>query len=287
MSNAYWEGRKLAKLTQKDVTAKWGRPDNSGPAHARRIAAANKIFELWYILRNKAKGNPKMLKALESLGRTGWGLGKDDDLEEAFQHLAKNNGKWVYEAGCKSMNAMPLLGLPNYVGNMPTSITNFATALNSKFLAMDKLVRIYRTNTQTIIGIQRKTNKTSSDWDNIGKALVKIGRYQNLIKEIDDFAPKSSTFSYGASKYASRITSLASIFSNIHSGVTTYYKLRGTGHSQNQALAMGALNTAIYFVPVLGTFYARMFEGIPKLEAGFKQIINQRVLELERVAQLN
>jgi len=50
---------------------------------------------------------------------------------------------------------------------------------------------------------------------------------------------------------------------------------------------MGALNTAINFVPVRGSFYARMFEGIPKLEAGFKYIINQRVLELERAAQLN
>src|SRR5262245_19603798 len=97
MSNTttYWLGTQKAELAYTDVLASWG----TGPHCSNKVDMANFAFLKYYEARTNINSCSDVLHAkamrgeLEDAATSGWGLGVQD-LDDAFEHLATNSGKW-------------------------------------------------------------------------------------------------------------------------------------------------------------------------------------------------
>ncbi len=111
MSNDYWTGNTLASLTASQISAPWGR----GSYCVTRIGFANELFQFWYDARaniaacTNAAHKAAMTTQLEDAGETGRGF-FIDDLEEAFQHIHDNSGRWTDDT-----SSLTYFGGPNKV----------------------------------------------------------------------------------------------------------------------------------------------------------------------------
>ena len=273
----YWAGNQIAHLERNDISANWGNGDYSGT----RIAFVNKVFQFWYDARQNirlcsdAKHKQSMTRELEDAGRTGWGIGRNDDLEEAFEHITRNGGSWTDNYTKNYYGGQNKVFRPGGLVTAPGSVVAFANAVDKKFAVLIKAMNNYKDQTQTI---DRQLAASIRNWNLIGIALT----------HVKDFGEKAQPFLWAKPKiesYVGKITSFADALGNIHSGLTTYNNALRAGFPQGEAQVLGAMHTAVSFVPVLGQYYGGMVAMIPNLKNWFEGLIQERIRRIERAAR--
>ena len=272
----YWTGARLAHLEARDISAPWGR----GSFCVQRIAFANELFQFWYDARRNiaacsdSQHRTAMTRELEDAGKTGAGFFTIDDLEEAFQHIHSQGGRWTDDTA-----SLTYCGNPNQVfrqggliNDMPKPFVKFAQAVDSKFQELRNAIHNFDEQTR-IIDQQLASSRT--DWDQINRALT----------QVKDWGERAKPFLWARPRAARAVgttVSFANALSNIHSGVSTYVAAQRAHFPQGQAAAIGVLRTAVGFIPVLGAYYGGMVDLIPALHTWFTNLIEQRVQRIDR-----
>ncbi|MCA9051847.1 MAG: hypothetical protein KDA89_24080, partial [Planctomycetaceae bacterium] len=269
----YKNGDALAKLDYDTVTAEWGR---RGVSHSgTAISLSNRAFEIYY---NSAR-NIRTLedtklrnaawKKLRSCAASGWGSGADD-LNEAFQHLADNNGIWK-DGDTSNYYGGPKRGFNSLVKG-PQAMVNFLDAVDGGLSTLEKVYQHYANQAKKI------ANAAQNDhWELVGIALGEIKDKGETVQPWLWNAPN-------AEKHLGRVVKFADVLGNIHAGATVYVKGRQAGLSSDVSQAIGVMRTAVGFVPVLGNFYGKAVEMIPGLAAWFRGLVQDRVRKLDRIA---
>ncbi len=274
MSNPYWDGTRLARLTPKQVTAAWGRPGRAFSLTS--IALVNRAFEIYYRALRKIRECPdpeqarQMVASLRDAARTGWGFGISD-LEEAFAHLHANRGRWTDNA-TKNYYGGPNKVFQATIVEAPVSIVNFMNAVDSRMGELRKIVQHYERSVRDMRQARRQ-----GAWERIGRILFEVHRWGTAAKPLLWFSPK-------VRHRIENVVTFAGVLFRIHSGTTMYYRSRAAGFDDRTAKGLAALRTAMTWVPVLGVFYGQAVEMIPSLAAWMRNLVRNRVLEIERAA---
>ena len=274
MPTAYWEGTRQAQLTRSQVTASWGRP---GVAHSgTSIGFANRAFEIYHsahqsISRCSDYGHQRqMMSSLHDAARTGWGLGVDD-LEEAFQHLDSNGGRWTDNA-TKSYFGGRNKVFHSTLVTAPVSTVNFMNAIDSRVAELRTIMNRYHQQARTL-----SRAADGHQWAQVGTGLG----------EIKSWGERAKPFLWMVPTVQDRLgqaVSFTGVLSNIHSGLNTYGLSIRAGFDSDTATAIAALRTAMGWVPVLGDFYGRAVDLIPGLRVWFQGLIRDYCRRIDRAA---
>ncbi len=265
MSNSfsdYWDGRAKAVLTPNLITVGWGHGENSDVQRQ----FVNRAFEIYYESRNRINRCDNqahrrlMLESLEDSATDGSGLWGVNDLKEAFEHLADNNGRWTdsstdsWSGGRYSIFQWTLL-------TAPSSIVAFMQSVNEKVTKLREITEEYNSHGQTL-----EQALSNSQWSRLG----------NILETINTWGGKAKPFLWWASDvrdHLSGILSYTSTLADIHTGLTEYTTLTARrGLSPDQALASMAFKRAIGAVPILGKFYEKAFELAPNIRDWFIEL---------------
>ena len=274
MSNPYWSGAQKAHLTPAQISAPWGRP---GKAHSlRSIAFVNRAFEIYYEALQRIGRCPdpeqarQMLASLHDAARTGWGFGVSD-LEEAFEHLHDNRGRWTDKA-TKNYYGGPNKVFQGAIIEAPVSIVNFMNAVDARLKELRRVVDRYHQQVRDLENAQRQ-----DDWTRIGRITWEVKRWGERAKPFLWYAPYVQT-------RLGQVVSFAGALGRIHTGLTMYTRAQQAGFDRDAAAGLAALRTALTWVPVLGRFYGKAVEMIPGLVTWFRGLIEDRIRRLERAA---
>ncbi len=274
MSNPYWNGVQKAHLTQEQVTAAWGR--RGTPHSLTAIAFVNRAFEIYYDAMQKIQECPDhaqatlMFKELRDAATEGWGFGISD-LEEAFEHLHANRGRWT-DGATRNYYGGPNKVFHRAIVTAPVSIVNFMNAVDSRMSRLRTVVQNFDRQTRELARAQQ-----AEDWDRVGKILGEIKKWGERAKPFLWFAPR-------AEARVGQASSFAGVLSQIHTGLTIYTRSRQAGFSEGMSTAITALRTAVGWVPVLGSFYGKAVEMIPGLATWYRGLIENRIRQIERAA---
>lgn len=274
MSNDYWLGARQASLERSQISAPWGAP---GAAYSgRSIALANRAFEIYYQSHQRISActdvshQNKMFRSLYDAARAGWGLGVDD-LEEAFQHLTANGGRWT-DSATRNYYGGPQKVFPGALTEGPVSCVNFLNAVDSKMTELKGILDRYRTQVQNLNQAQQR-----DDWRTVGTVLT----------EVKNWGERAQPFLWWAPNVEQRLGSAVTFvgaLSNIQSGLTTYANSIGAGFDTRTAAAIGALRTAVGWVPVLGDFYGGAIDMIPGLATWFRGLVQDYCRRIDAAA---
>ena len=278
MSNNYWSGTQQAQLDRSQITAHWGAGGVS--FSTRSINFVNRAFEIYYQAHQNINACPDtehstlMLRQLQEAGRSGYSiLGEQpDDLEEAFQHLVNNSGTWTNDETRSYFGGREKVFNASIV-TAPVSIVSFMNAVDSKMATLHQALENFNTQAQNLQRAQQ-----SSDWGRVGTILGEINTWGGRAKPFLWTAP-------ALERHAGTAVSYVGALSNIHSGMTTYVQAQRAGFPQGTAAAIGAMRTAVGWVPVLGSFYGKAIDMIPGLVTWFQGIIDNRVRQLDAASR--
>ena len=269
----YIAGITQPELTQDNVMAPWG----TGDRCMNKLAMANRAFELYYIAVERidriheTELRQKASKQLSDCLTSGCGSGVSD-LKEAFEHLAENHDEFSDENISAYFPGPGKCFVGNALVHGPTFAVNFLNAV-------DKGMETLRTASEQL-GVYSDTIKASAqreDWEKVGKTLGKIKTAAQAVKPWLWDTPN-------VEQHAGRVVTFANVLGNIHAGATVYGKSLRAGFDSDTSAAIGAIRTAVGFVPVLGSFYGKAIEMIPGLAVWFNGIIRDRVRRLDRIA---
>lgn len=263
MANKYWEAREQASLTADDVDADW-----AGDASA--LALCNRAFCLYYRTMRNAREmetsdpsqSAKIQQELRDAGRSGFGTGGNDDLFEAFQHLDANGGRMTYSYTEPYMGAQqtPLHGM---VHEVPKSVKNFLDAVDSRMDALAPAASRFKTNSDRLHRAVKK-----GEWKTVGRSLNTIGDVSGKVDRYLWLAPPTKTV-VRISDAAGKISKYADVVGAIYDGADTAVEMR-RHVAPEEALAVGALRTAVSFVPVAGSMLSSAVGAAPDAIQAFK-----------------
>lgn len=275
MPNPYWDGTRQAHLDRSQITASWGA---RGTAHSgASIAFVNRAFEIYYQALQKIGECPdpdqsrQMLESLHDAARTGWGWGVSD-LEEAFEHLHSNGGRWTDEDTKNYYGGRDKVFQRGIV-TAPVSIVNFMNAVDDRVSELRSVMENYQRQTRDLARAQE-----ADDWERVGTILGEVKSWGERAKPLVWFAPRVERGVSGA-------VSLAGALGRIHTGLTTYTRAREAGFDSGTATALTALRTAVGWVPVLGDFYGKAVEMIPGLTIWFRNLIRDHTARIDRASR--
>lgn len=274
MPTDYWAGFRQAQLTSDQVTASWGR---RGVAHSgTAITFVNRAFELYYQAHQRIESCPdgrqrqRMLEELHDAGRSGWGRGVDD-LEEAFQHLDGNGGRWTDEATWNYYGGRNKVYQIMLV-TAPTSIVNFMNAVDSRMERLREAAERFHRQAQQVNQAER-----ANRWEQVGQGLEQIGAWGGRAEPFMWMAPSVQA-------RVGQTVSFAGALSNLHAGLTTYGNAIRAGMPPTAATALAGLRAALGWVPVLGDFYGRAVELIPGLAVWYRRLHEDYTRRVDRAA---
>lgn len=276
MPNDYWNGTRQASLTRGQISAPWGAGDYS----ANRIALANRAFEIYYQAHRRISActngphRNQMLTSLHDAAQTGWGLFDGvHDLEEAFEHLTDNGGRWTDSAtGTYFGGAQKVF--PRALTEGPVSCVNFLNAVDSNMSQLRGILERYTAQVQQISEAQRQ-----DDWRTVGIVLSQVKDWGERAKPFLWWAPSTVQRPLGLT------LAFVEVLSHIHSGLTTYANSIGAGLDSRTSIALGALRTAVGFLPVLGDFYGAAIDMVPGLRAWFQGLVQDRCRRIDAAAR--
>jgi len=289
----YWSGSEKVQFAAADIEPAAIKDDPKFP-HARSVM--NNAFRTWHDARSlisnvsDLKIKKLMTAQLNDSGYAGSGPGVDD-LNEAFDHLAANGGKW------KDSNIYGLTGLGWYAGGkicgiskqaqvgyvkIPESVGNFLDSLNQKAKTLAKHLKDLEHHGTTALN----TVKSSGVAD---KALPKVGSSQwtqmgEGLKWVDQ-AHKGATallwLAMADEKGAAAMThdALGKLFGavgKVRGAVESYDKARAAGWTGMEGAAFATICEGMAYLPVLGSYYKAAFETLPGISAGFTSIVQKR-----------
>lgn len=296
MSNKYWNGTEHAVLRKSDVRANWINASQG----ARGLKVTNKAFCIWYHARQTTRkaSDRKMTKSLVDCGTTGCGFGVDD-LEEAFAHLIKNNGKWTDNTSTSFMyngksgdytGSGRGLHIPH--DSMPPSCSRFLGAVDKVLPKLQTAMRSYQTQCAALQSIRLKPTSPKSDWEklneNLGKmkkAAEKVSKYAWLAPPVLTFKLPSNTAGWKTIRSVEEATEKLSrrmdqsvkfldAVGKINDSLTIYVQAtQAFDGDRRMGVAFAGLSLALTYVPVLGGFYGEIVKRIPGLVTAWKSFI--------------
>lgn len=280
MSNAYWSGAELAYVTEDQIDA--ANVKRLGGRAVRAMNLAFRIYQNGIVFAVQGGALRLMITSdLHDAARTGWGTGVSD-LEEAFEHLATNRGRW------KDTNTKNYWGGPEGVGALDghgwvettTSAVNFLSAVDDKLKKLQKLIDAHTEGANKVADVMSNPewNKVgTAQWEKAGDGLktVKsvnenIGRYLWLAgaryENLSEVGEKASEH-FGKFFEAAEATRTA---------VETFERARIAGFSNAASGALAAIQFGAGKVPVLGELYGEAIGLIPVIAANFQAIAERQ-----------
>lgn len=294
-ASTWWEGRTQAILMPGKVMAIWGLEAGS----ADRIAIANRAFEVYYRgmrcvndLDSRGEQSKAMRGRLQSLAKSGWGLGVAD-LEDAFSHLAKHATDWKDEKTADYTGGRDKV-FPRSVKGAPLFAVNFLTAVEADFQKFKKTcLETYNEHLSALaaLALQKPTNwervhqtisATNSAAGTAGaflwygpplqKAMIDQGR-------IVGHGGSSGALDHKLAGIAGRLISYSQVCDYIAGALTDYVKLR-----RHNLEAFVPLKFALKFIPILGGFYGSAIDAIPAIKSWFVSLMRQYIERIDRLS---
>lgn len=289
MSNKYWNGTEHAVLKKTDVQAGW----INTPYGSKGLKATNKAFCIWYHGRKTTNDafSALMTRSLEDCGKTGWGMGVND-LEEAFAHLIKNNGKWTDNTSSSFMYNGKVGGGMIDSSSIPPSITEFLTAVDKMLPKLEAAMKTYQTECAQLQSIKLLPSSPKSDWEKMNKNLGKIKSAAEKVSNYAWLAPPVLTANVpntsagwktinsvqdATEKLTKRMDQTVKFLGavgKITDGLTMYVQAtQAFQGDKRMGVAFAGLSLALTYVPVLGGFYGEIVKQIPGMAINWRNFI--------------
>lgn len=288
-ASQYWSGAIRATLAAKDIDAS---KICAGPKGSHALGVMNNAFRIFHDARQLIAGvgdaalKKKMSAELDDVGRSGWGIGVSD-LEEAFAHLAANQGKWkdnhTSTMGWFSSDRIGGISGQAQVGYVPIpiSLENFLDALNARAKTLNVHLTALRTHGETVVnkaassyGDQLLPKVGSAEWTAFGNGLKEVGRAQEAIKSLLWLAAVNEDSVLNASN--ENLGKVLGAIGKVRSAVENFDKCAQAGYSSTEGLAFAAIAEGLGAIPVLGSYYQEAFQLIPGVTAGMTHIVQRR-----------
>jgi hypothetical protein len=262
-ASSYRNGNEQASLSASDIDADWADDDR---LHGH-LQVANRAFELYHTAINNINQVPdrsqrsRMQAKLSEAAASGWGRGVSD-LNEAFEHLATNNGKW------RDNNVKSYFGGPNkcidaMVIKGPSAAANFLNAADNGAEILVRETEAFRNQKA-----RAESARNRDDWGTIGEAIARIKTGAETVTPWLWTAPAYQ-------RVGTRTASFADVFGKIHVGATAYADMRGkAGWSQEESAVYAGLVVAVDFLPILGAFYGEALKMLPGMIANWQVFID-------------
>lgn len=276
-SNKYWSASEQAYIEQSNVEAAWGKPGVSYSSVA--VGCLNFAFEVFYTAKTSilqcedASQRAGMLKELHGAATDGWGSGVQD-LDDAFEHLIANNGKWTGSHTSNYYGGPGKIFKPaNMILEAPTAAVNFLNSVDDKMTTLREAIAQFNTQAQQVAQAQQ-----ANDWAKASKALKDIKDYGGKAKHLLWWAPKAKIV-------VERASSFAGILGEFTSALDLYERGLQAGLPREVSASLVALRTAMQFVPVLGSMYGQIVDGIPGLVEWFKNLNEEYFRRIDRATR--
>jgi hypothetical protein len=263
--NTYWNAIQKAVLDISNVRASWGQGDYC----LNKVALMNGAFDIYYSARTSINRCPdadqtsKMLAELEGSATDGWGSGVQD-LDDAFEHMVSNSGVWTdehvsdYHRGPESV----WQGNRHFIQEGPAAGVNFLNSVNGKMAQLKSIFAKYEEQSGNL-----RQQYEHREWERAGDTL----------EEIEDYAGKAESLLWWAPTardWAGRVSSFAGVAADMHTALTTYEQGLQAGFPSNTAATIVALQYAMKFVPVLGSFYGQLAGAIPGFAIWYRGLLD-------------
>jgi hypothetical protein len=256
MSTSYIAGQKKAFLAKEQIDSMWGQREPN-----RNLV--NAAFALYYNAYRRATTCPdihhrtKMLADLLSCAQEGWAVYPcAHDLEDAFEHLEANGGRWVEDD----------LWWVNYSGAqctgvvvVPYSICNFLTAVDKRGRALGNEVRNYDQYARELVDARRNNR-----WPLIGNALEGIAQAAEAAKPLLWImsVQRCEAMTEGFEKLGKYVDAVGKIHFFLDRYASSLAHNRVSGQ---EAAASAAFAAALACVPIVGDYFSRAVAMVPDL----------------------
>lgn len=274
---AYWEGKELATISAEQIDP---------PELKRKADAMNLAFRLYYNGMNFAKAceiklRDILIADLRDAATDGWGAGVSD-LEEAFVHLEKNNGRWTdtnsnfYTGGPTGVGAVA--GYGNFT--TASAIRNFLSAIDSRAAKIRELLQEHAAAGDKVAEASSNPNWNkvgTPQWEKVGDGLSKIKTVTENIQRFLWLAPKADEpIGEIANKGLEIGGKFLSAASDTRAAVEMFTKAKQAGYSDGAAALLTALQKGMGSIPVLGELYGEAIGLIPGITAGIGAIAERQ-----------
>jgi hypothetical protein len=289
----YWNGSAKVELSAADVEPK-AMKDDRNFTYARGVM--NNAFRIWHdargLISNVSDVKIKSLMAaqLNEAGYNGAGGGVDD-LDEAFDHLAKNSGKWkdsdIYGFDTSGWYAGGKIGgvtkeaQVGYV-KIPEAVGNFLDSLNEKAKTLAKNLKDLQHHGSTVLNTVKPGGVAEAALPRVGSAQwTQMGEGLKWVDKAHQGAAGLLWLAAADEKGAAAMThsALGELFGavgKVRGAVETYDKARTAGWAGMEGAGFTAICEGMAYLPVLGSYYKAAFETLPGISAGFTAIVQKR-----------
>ncbi len=277
--HSYWEGDELAWIEEIPVTV---------IRHYREDAAKamNFAFLLYYygmrfakgVKQADAKAGKVLRDDLRAAATSGWGFGVKD-LEDAFEHVADNDGRW------SDNKAKPYYGALGRYGAVPVAAFNFFGAIDSRMAEARTLADQHEKASERMAAA---LEVGTPQWQKAGEALSTIQTISGNMERFLWLVPVA--VAGGPSIILHRVDAVVdmvekgneigskflSAISDTRAAVETFDSAMRAGFTTEQGLLLAALQKVAGAVPVLGEVYAQAICLIPEIASMFQTIVETR-----------
>ncbi len=272
MPNAYWLGIEQAHLDREQIEAAWGSGEQSGT----RIQFVNRAFEIFYQGRQRIRTcrnveqAGRMERNLEDAARAGWGLGISD-LEEAFEHLTANGGRWrdgatsCYFGGQNKLYQVMLI-------EAPVSAVNFVHAVDERLASIADAAGQHGRQAAAVVQAL-----DSEEWTLLDRAL---GRVVEIADQVEPLLWLGAL--EDAPVALQRAASFADAAGALNDALAIFRSSIRAGFRPSESAVLATLRGALDYLPVLGNYYGLALDLVPHLRAWFSGLVDQYNRRIER-----
>jgi hypothetical protein len=292
---AYWDGVELAEITAEQVEAP-ALKSGAGVGGCT-IPAMQKAFDTYYQGMAIAKGlrmpegaggafqaafariKKSIIDDLQASARTGWGHGVND-LEEAFEHLADNGGRWtdgnvrMYGGGPSGSGAINGHGCfttaqfaANFFWAIDERVKKTQEAASEHVAKADKMATMFENNPNW--------NKNGTkEWGEFGEVLKSIEKNAERVA--------SSMWIFGSqraddiSEHIETGNQLLTAANEVRGAVEMYDQGMRAGFGAGGSAALVVAKRAADAIPVLGELYGEVIGMIPGIAVSFQAIAERQ-----------
>jgi hypothetical protein len=255
--NKYYHGVVQAQLDQKDVRAAW----INKPRADVGLVLLNKAFEIYHLAYNAISDvtdtdlNLELTHNLDKAAKAGWNptslWGNVHCLEDAFQHMEKNDGCWtdtntdLYKGGRDTFVG------PHFqaVSIVPSCAVSFLEAVDADQSKLrDCLDNCHH-------GLKELT-ESADRWEQLGEALKGVEKYSKYAKPLLWLTPKPLQEAFGT------VVEWDKRIDDIHGKIDTIIAYGTSNHPVEDGVFQG-LVAVLQYVPVIGPSYGKIVAQIP------------------------
>ncbi len=279
--NKYSNGSQKAVMTDALMKAPKWQPGQS--YYGRGIGLLNIAFKLYYDARTginscpDSKQQSEMLDTLEGCATDGWGWGVTD-LDDAFQHLIKNNDTWT-DTNARSYSGVFQQSLGGPCMDVPQAAVEFCSSVESKMKTLTQIFTEFNTQSDNVT----KAVDTSN-WELIQVALKNMKDNGGKAKKLMWVAPAKVKDVLG--KPLEKATSFVDALNEIDTAVRNIDKYKSVGMNDTAAGGLELMRIAAGKVPVLGAFYSEMIGQLPDFFVNMKQVFEDRQNKILAIAHM-